>query len=93
MVTHRVVEVLREDESGGISFRTKGDANSAVDEMPVRAENVVGKPVFTVPLAGYVVNYVQHPPGLYFAAAVVLLILLAAVLPPLLKKESKEASK
>ncbi len=89
MVTHRIVEVLT-DEDGARSFRTKGDANRAADELPVRSENVVGKAVFAVPYAGYVVNYVQQPPGLYVGAAVVLPVLLAAFLPPLLKREDGE---
>lgn len=91
MVTHRIVEVLR-DDSGGLCFRTKGDANTAADELPVRGENVVGKPVLAVPYAGYAVNYVQQPPGLYAAAAAVVCILLAAFLPPLLTKKREEAS-
>lgn len=87
MVTHRIVEVLPDENGGAPSFRTKGDANSVADELPVRGENVVGKPVFSVPGAGYAVNSIQQPPGRYVAAALVLFVLLAAFLPPLLKRD------
>lgn len=87
MVTHRIVEVLQGENGAAPSFRTQGDANSVPDELPVRVENVVGKPVLSVPSAGYVVNYVQQPPGLYVAAVLVLFVLLAAFLPPLLKRD------
>lgn len=41
VVTHRVMEVFT-DESGTISFRTKGDNNDIADFKPVPAENLVG---------------------------------------------------
>lgn len=51
IVTHRVVDVLPE------GFVTKGDANKAPDARPVRLDDLIGKVVFVVPYAGYVVHY------------------------------------
>ena len=82
VATHRVVTVDEENRS----FITKGDANDAVDGTPVRFENLLGKPVFCIPLLGYVAAYVRQPPGLYVAIAVVAVMLLLAFLPDLLRK-------
>lgn len=82
VATHRVVTVDEENRS----FITKGDANDAVDGAPVRFENLLGKPVFCIPLLGYVAAYVRQPPGLYVAIAVVVVMLLLAFLPDLLRK-------
>lgn len=82
VATHRVVTVDEENRS----FITKGDANDSVDGAPVRFENLLGKPVFCIPLLGYVAAYVRQPPGLYVAIAVVVVMLLLAFLPDLLRK-------
>ena len=89
MVTHRVIEVVPADD-GTRQFRTQGDANNVADEALVDSDSVVGTPVFSVPLAGYIVNYAQRPPGLYVTAAVVVLILTAAFLPALRGRDEKE---
>ncbi|MBQ8288410.1 MAG: signal peptidase I [Clostridia bacterium] len=69
--THRIVEVVPdENDPDVIRFRTKGDANSVEDQSLVHYENVIGKPVFTIPYMGYVANYIQQPPGIYVAIAV-----------------------
>ncbi|TDA67761.1 MAG: signal peptidase I [Clostridia bacterium] len=49
-VMHRVVEVGGEGESR--YFRTKGDANNAVDAEPVFAQNLRGKVIYVVPKIG-----------------------------------------
>ena len=79
VATHRVIEVVR--DSDNVQFRTKGDANTSADGAPVESASVIGVPVFNVPYLGYVVNYIQHPPGLYVAAAVVVILLLLTILP------------
>ncbi len=47
-ITHRIVEV---DEANR-QFRTKGDANTAVDPSPVAFHHVLGKVVFHLPVLG-----------------------------------------
>ncbi len=49
VATHRVVDI----SSDGKYFYTKGDANKTVDPEPVYYKNLVGKVIFSVPLAGY----------------------------------------
>ena len=77
--THRVVRVDAENQH----FYTKGDANEAEDGAPVHFNNLIGKPVFTIPKLGYVAHYIQHPPGMYVAIAAGALILLLVFLPDL----------
>lgn len=62
LITHRVVEVR--NNSGFISFATKGDNNNKVDEELVEAESLLGKHTFFVPGMGYLVNAIQSPLGL-----------------------------
>ena len=78
VATHRIIEILPDEEDSSVlRFRTQGDANDAPDGTPVHYKNVIGKPVFSVPYLGYFANFVQNPPGLYFAIgfAVVLVLL------------------
>ena len=81
VATHRVIAVY---EDG--SFQTQGDANDAPDGAPVLPEDLVGKPVFSVPKLGFLADWMMKPPGLYLAvtAAVVLIVLM--FLPGILKK-------
>ena len=68
IVTHRIIEVIPDGEDPTmVRFRTQGDNNDTPDGDPVHSENVIGKPIFTVPLLGYVANYIQNPPGKYVA--------------------------
>ncbi|MBQ8514603.1 MAG: signal peptidase I [Ruminococcus sp.] len=61
IATHRIVEVL--SEGGEISFRTKGDANEQADAALTQGSAVIGTPVFMIPKAGIIANYVQSPEG------------------------------
>lgn len=79
VVTHRCVEVLPDDQDPSVlRFRTKGDANNVEDATLVHENNLIGKPVFSVPLLGFAANYIQHPPGTYVAIAIAALIVLLA---------------
>lgn len=62
IATHRIVEVVPDaTDSSVLRYRTKGDANSAVDGSLVHYKNVIGTPVFSIPKLGYLANYIQHP--------------------------------
>lgn len=77
IATHRIVEIVPdEDGSGGISFRTKGDANETVDAALVKDESVIGTPIVTLPEMGYFASYIQNPPGRYFAVGVGVFLIL-----------------
>ena len=72
LVTHRVIEVIKEENS--LMFRTRGDANNTEDQELVEASQLVGKMSFKIPYGGYVTNFIRSPKGF------ILFILLPAVL-------------
>ena len=83
IATHRVVRVDAQNRC----FYTKGDANETEDQRPVRFENVKGVPQFSIPLLGYVSDYISHPPGLYVAMGLVIVMAGIAFLPDLFTKK------
>ena len=94
VATHRIVEVVPDaEDSSVLRFRTKGDANDNVDGSLVHYKNVLGKPVFTIPLLGYLAGYIQHPPGTYVAISVGAILLLLVFLPDLFAPEEKGPSR
>ena len=86
VATHRVVAIDKENRQ----FTTKGDANENADAAPVHFNNLVGVPVFAVPLLGYVSAYIQNPPGMYIAIGVGIALLAIVFLPDLLMKKAKD---
>lgn len=63
LTTHRVLEVVP-DETGELSFITKGDANKGPDQDPVKADAVRGRVSFHVPFIGEVRDVLSTPLGL-----------------------------
>ncbi len=86
VATHRVVAIDSENRQ----FTTKGDANETEDATPVHFNNLVGVPVFAIPLLGYVSAYIQNPPGMYVAIGLGVLLIAAVFLPDLMTKEEKK---
>ena len=86
VATHRVVEVDAENQR----FYTKGDANNTVDAMPVHFNNVIGVPQFSIPLLGYVSDFVQRPPGMYIMVGISVFLIVAVFLPDLLKAKKDQ---
>ncbi len=86
VATHRVVAIDSENRQ----FTTKGDANKTADAAPVHFNNLIGVPVFAIPLLGYVSSYIQSPPGMYVAIALGALLLAGVFLPDLLAKEPEK---
>ena len=89
VATHRVVRIDTENRA----FYTKGDANNDPDAAPVNFNNLLGKPVFTIPYLGYVSSFVQSPPGIYIAVGVGALLLALAFLPDMLGSDKKHKRK
>lgn len=91
IATHRVVEIVPDEEDASvIRFRTKGDANDAVDGSLVHYKNVIGTPVFTIPYLGYVADYIQHPPGMYVAISAGAVLLLLVFIPDVFADDKKK---
>lgn len=84
VATHRVVRIDAEKQH----IYTKGDANTVEDAAPVHFKNVIGEPVFRIPLLGYVSRYIQTSPGMYITIGVgVVLLVLVFVPNPFAKKK------
>ncbi len=82
VATHRVVQV----DSDKRRFFTKGDANDSADGAPVLFENLIGKPVFTIPYLGYFSDWIVNPPGMYIGISIGVIMLVLVCLPDLLEK-------
>ena len=87
VATHRVVEVDAENSR----FYTKGDANNAADAMPVHFNNVIGVPSFSIPLLGYVSDFVQRPPGMYIALGIGIVLIITVFLPDAVREIREKA--
>lgn len=87
VATHRVVAIDAESRH----FYTKGDANETPDAAPVHFNNLIGVPQFSIPLLGYVSDFIQHPPGTYITVGLGVILVAAVFLPDLFKK--KETNK
>ena len=72
-VTHRVVAVTHHDDVATVQL--KGDANKTADEDLYRLTSAP-RLLFSVPDAGYAVNWLSHAPGSYVLALYVALMLL-----------------
>ena len=97
--THRVIGIDKDNQL----FYTQGDANYQIndetgekvymEDPPVHFNYLIGKPVFKIPLLGYIAYYIQHPPGMYIAIAAGAILLILVFLPDLFKKEKKETKR
>lgn len=91
VATHRVVEAIPDPEEAGIyRYRTKGDANEAADAGLVHCRNVLGTPVASIPYLGYVITWIQNPPGTYIAISAAAVLLLLVFLPDLFAEDKKK---
>lgn len=85
VATHRVVEINTEKQF----FITKGDTNQTLDS-PIHFNNLIGKPQFSIPLLGYVSNFIQNPPGTYITIAAGAILIILVFVPDLIKKKPEE---
>lgn len=82
VVTHRITEIVPDEEDPEVlRYRTKGDANDAEDGSLVHYMNILGKPIFSVPKLGYIVDFVQRPPGMYLGIAGAAFLLMLIIVP------------
>lgn len=89
VVTHRVIEIDYENQC----FYTKGDANDDPDGSPVYFDNLIGKPVLTIPYMGYVSRYIASPPVMYVVICVAFILIIVAIFPDLINKTGENKNK
>lgn len=94
IATHRIVDVVPDETDPSIlRYRTKGDANEAVDGGLVHYKNVIGTPVLSIPKLGYLASYIQRPPGMYAAISVGAVLIILIFLPGLFNKNDEKKAK
>ncbi len=81
VATHRVIKIDAQNQY----FYTKGDANNAPDAMPVHFQNLLGKPVFTIPQLGYASSFLNTRSGTILAITAAAVILILVFVPDLLR--------
>ena len=95
--THRIVELVPDENDPTVTlFRTKGDANEEVDAALVAFDDIIGKPVFTIPYLGYLAEFIQSQTGRYLCIVAAAVVILLTVLSEILddgKSEKKKKKK
>jgi signal peptidase len=86
-VCHRVIAV---EEGQSVRYITKGDANRSPDGTLVTPDKVTGRLAVTIPLAGYFINFVKTPPGLFLTILLPLLYIIGTELKSLIFDEKEE---
>lgn len=61
LVTHRIAGINKGDL---LTFETKGDANDSNDNNPTYASDIKGVEVLTIPLLGYIMDFIQSRQGI-----------------------------
>lgn len=89
VATHRVIEI----DAANQHFYTKGDANNAPDAVPVHYNNLLGKPVFTIPQLGYVSSLLSTGKGMILAGTAAIVILILVFVPDLLTAADRKDAK
>lgn len=89
VVTHRVVEVDKEQEL----FTTKGDSNNTNDAKPVHYNNVLGIVEYSLPYLGYVSVYIKSRKGIILIISVFILMTIGSLIKILLDDKEKERLK
>ena len=79
--THRIIQLVPDQHQPDlVRFRTQGDSNEMPDGGLVDPSAVIGTPVASIPLLGYVATYIQQPPGSYVAIAVSIALIAAVII-------------
>ena len=81
-ITHQIVEKGTDEK--GLYFVTKGLREESLPDPRIYPENILGKPVFSIPYLGYLSNFIQNPPGTYIVIALCALLVILCFLPELL---------
>ena len=78
IATHRIIDI--KEENGKKTFQTKGDANDKPDERLVEENEIIGKPIFTIPLLGYLANFMQTKYGMLTTIGIAISLIIVVVI-------------
>jgi len=89
--THRIYDIKVVD--GQLVYITKGDANNAPDAKEIQNKDIIGRVLFSVPFAGYAVDFARKPIGFALIIIVPAFLIIADELKKIyneVKKSKKE---
>jgi signal peptidase len=89
--THRLVSSRAVD--GVMLYTTKGDANNAPDNTEIRLPDIHGKVLFSVPYAGYVLDFIKKPLGLVIVIVIPAIFIVYDEVRKIMKEISRLRSK
>ena len=72
-VTHRVIAKTEE------GFETKGDANEKSDGISTTRDNYIGKSIFSIPKAGFMIKTMQTVKGKIILVTIIIVLLVAGI--------------
>jgi len=78
-MTHRIVSIDNEHESGQLAFRLQGDANATIDRYTVLGEDMLGQIVWHSLIIGSIIRFVQTVPLLSGVFVILLMLLIPTV--------------
>jgi signal peptidase len=86
-ITHRIFDI--KVVGGQPVYITKGDANNAVDSKETQEKDIMGKVLFSVPFAGYVVDFARKPIGFALIIIIPAMIIISEEIIKIYKEISK----
>lgn len=84
LVTHRVINKTKD------GLETQGDNNKQKDSNLITQDNYVGKNIFWIPKAGYVMKAIQTPRGKIILGTIITLLIVSGILLGEDKKKKEE---
>jgi len=94
VATHRIIELVPDEaDPETVRFRTKGDENEVVDGALVEYGNVIGQPVFCIPMLGFLAVYIMHPPGKIVAISVAVALVVIEIMISILIDDKEKKHK
>ena len=93
MATHRIKEIIPDEDDPTYPLPHKGDNNDDYDGSLVEFEQVEGKVIFCIPLLGHLAMYIQRPPGLYVAIGTALAIIFFVLVVDTVTDDKKSKNK
>lgn len=93
IATHRIIEIIKDEKTSEVKYRTKGDANEIEDGKLTPYEKVIGKVIFTIPLLGYFSNFIQRPPGNFITIGIGILLIILVFIIDAITEDKKNLKK
>jgi len=73
-ITHRVIKITDE------GFETQGDANNVSDGISTTKDNYIGKNVFSLPKAGFIIKAIQTTKGKIIIITLIVALFIIGIL-------------